>query len=230
MVSHFPNGVSDDRLGLNYDFPALNSSRTYGILQNGSEYLAGNYTVTTTGSGTATITAGKGGLLTLTNGASNADNIFLQWKGGNSTTIEPFLFEANKKIVFKTRFKVDNVTNSQLVFGLQKTDTTPLAVSDGVYFLKVNSTASVSLILAKSSTLTTLASVATVVNDTFIELAYYYNGAGKIEVFVNGAKTVTQTDLTNLPTVPLTLSYGVQNASAVSRVLSINYIHSQGEF
>ncbi len=34
----------------------------------------------------------------------------------------------------------------------------------------------------------------------------------------------------NLPTVPLTLSYGVQNASAVSRVLSINYIHSQGEF
>ncbi len=43
MVSHFPNGVSDDRLGLNYDFPALNSSRTYGILQNGSEYLAGKH-------------------------------------------------------------------------------------------------------------------------------------------------------------------------------------------
>lgn len=230
MVSHFPNGISNDRTGTHYDFPALNPSKIYGISQKGNEYLTGNYTVTTTGSGTATLVSGKGGVLTLTNGASNNDNIFLQWKGGNATTIEPFLFESNKKLVFKARLKVDSVTNSQIVIGLQKTDTTPLAVSDGVYFIKVNASSAFSLVLAKSSTLTTLASVATMADDTFIELAYYYNGAGKIDIFVNGVKTSSTTTLTNLPIVPLTLSYGVQNASAASRVLSVNYIHAQAEF
>lgn len=230
MVSHFPSGISDDKTGTHYDFPALNPSRVYGISQKGNEYLAGNYTITTTGSGTATLVSGKGGVLTLTNGASNNDNIFLQWKGGNATTIEPFVFEANKKFVFKTRLKVDNVTNSQIVIGLQKTDTSPLAVSDGVYFIKAASSALFSLVLAKNSTLTTLTSVATIVNDTFIELAYFYNGAGKIEIFVNGVKTSSTTTLTNLPTTTLTLSYGVQNATAASRVLSINSINAQGEF
>jgi hypothetical protein len=230
MVSHFPSGITDDRTSVHYDFPALNPSRVYGISQNGDEYLAGNYTVTTTGSGTATIVSGKGGLLTLTNGASNGDNIFLQWKGGNATTVESFLFEANKRLVFKSRFKVDNVTNSRIVIGLQSTDTTPLSVSDGVYFIRSSSTASFSLVLAKAGTLTTIASIGTMVNDTFIELGFYYNGKNKIEIFVNGVKTTTATDLTNLPIVPLTLSFGVQNGSGVSRVMSINYIHAHGEF
>lgn len=230
-ITHFPSGLTNVRAGsggVYNDFPNLDQTKYYGISQWGNEYASGNYTVT--GTGAVSIVSGKGGLLTLTNSATNSENTFLQWKGGNSATIEPFVFEAGKKLVFKTRLKVNNSNNASLVFGLQKTDTTPLAVSDGVYFLKPSGAGAVNLILANSSTLTTLSSVATIADDTFIEIGFFYDGGTKVEVYVNGVKTATQTTLTNLPTANLTLSYGVQNASAVSRVMTLNYIQAFGEF
>ena len=97
-------------------------------------YNSGDFTITTTeagtGSATEALTSGAGGQLLLTNAAGDNDLDFLQLKG------ESFKLSSSKRAFFEARFKVSDATQSDVIMGLQITDTTPLAVSDGVYFLK----------------------------------------------------------------------------------------------
>jgi len=188
------------------------------------DYVAAEWTITETGTGTRAVGNLDGGVLVITNAAADDDANFLQWSGAtNAATVETWKFEAGKELWFKARFKLSDATQSDFVMGLQITDTTPLAVTDGLYFLKADGSATLNLLATLNSTSTTTA-VGTLVSDTYVTVGYHYDGYSNIEVFLNDTR-VANSVTTNLVTdEELTISFGVQNGEAVAKVLSVDYI------
>ena len=111
----------------------------YGYFNDFVQYNASDWTITTTeaggGSASEGITSGAGGQLLISNDDAASDSDFLQLKG------EPFKLSTSKRAYFSARFKVNDVDQNDFIIGLQITDTTPLDVSDGVYFISVDGSA-----------------------------------------------------------------------------------------
>jgi hypothetical protein len=108
--------------------------------------------------------------------------------------------------------------------GLQVTDTTPLAVANGVFFIKNDGAATVDFVLTKASASTTNSAVTTLADDTFIRLGFYYDGASMF-YFANGSLAGSSV-VTNLPlsTTNLTVSFALQNGEAVAKTMTVDYI------
>lgn len=181
-------------------------------------------TITGATSTSSIITGADGGVLLITPGTVDDDNFFLQWKGGmGTTTAETWKFEAGKPLWFKCRFKAADATQSDIVIGLQITDTSPLSVTDGVYFLKLDGSTTVNLLVTKNSTSTTTAA-ATLANDTYVTLAFFYNGSDRIDIFLNDVKVAASVTTNLVDDEELTISFGIQNGSAGAKTLSVDYI------
>lgn len=227
--SRFPNGITN--VGKTSDMGMLgmpDPTQYHTYFNDFDHYISTDWVVTTTeagaGSATEAISDADDGRLLLTNAAGDNDNDFLQWAGGSDTdALETFLFEAGKKLFFKTKFQVSDATESDVVVGLQITDTSPLAVSDGVYFLKADGSTTMNLLVTKNSTSTTTAA-ATMADATDVVLAFYYDGVSSIKIFADGVHVGTSVT-TNLPDdEELTISFGIQNGAAAAKTMSIDYI------
>lgn len=174
--------------------------------------------ITNTGAGTIALTDGDSGLLLITNAAADDDRVFAQKKG------ESFKYEAGKPLLFSARFKVSDATQSDFVMGLQITDNTPLAVSDGIWFQKDDGDAFLDFHVAKGSAQTDATAIATVVADTFLTVQFAYDGEKGIDYGVNGVK-LGSTVLTNAPdTEELTVSFGIQNGEAVAKTMTVDFV------
>ena len=185
-------------------------------------YTAGDWVVTETdSSATEALTAGDGGLLLITNTAADNDLVALQ------KTPAAWTFTAGKKTFFRCRFKVSDATQSDVVFGLQVVDTTPLDVTVGIYFLKADGAATVDVICRKNATTgsTSAAAVATLANDTFIELGFYYDGESKVQYEVNGS-VLGSLDASSsyLPDTTCTVSFAIQNGEGVAKTMTVDYV------
>jgi len=186
-------------------------------------YVAGDWVVTETDSGaTQALTAGDGGLLLITNTAADDDLVALQ------KTPADWSFTSGKKTFFRARFKVSVATQSDLVIGLQVVDTTPLDVTDGVYFLKADGSTAVSVICRKNATTgsTSASAITTLANDTFVELGWYYDGDSKVYYEVNGS-VLGSLDASSafLPDANVTVSFALQNGEAVAKTMTVDYIY-----
>lgn len=219
----YPNGITtvpkSNPLGM-FGMPDPTEWHVY--FNDFDTYVAGDWTITTTeaGAGDATeaLTDADHGVLLITNDAADNDNDFFQKVG------ESFLFASGKKLFFKARFKVSDATQSDFVMGLQITDTSPLAVTDGVYFMKDDGDANLDFHVTKNSTSTSATAVHTVVSDTYLTVAFYYNGKDAVEYFVDDVKKGTLAT-TNLPDDEvLTISFGLQNGEAVAKTMSLDFI------
>lgn len=220
--TRFPGGLNNSNPSATlsqYGLPDPSKWHTY--FNDFDTYVAADWTITTVGSGTRALGALDGGVLVVTNSAADDDSNFFD-KVGSS-----FLLEAGKKAFFKARFKVNDATQSDFVMGLQVTDTTPLDVTDGIYFLKSDGSAALSVICRKDATTgsTSASNIFTVLDDTYMILGWYYDGKGSLAYFVNGAQMGTlDASASFLPDSVLTVSFGVQNGEAVAKVLSTDYI------
>jgi len=174
--------------------------------------------ITNTGTGTIALTDVLGGCLLLTNAAADNDALFVQKKG------ECFKFTAGKKVFFKARFKVSDATESDFIIGLQITDTTPLDVTDGVFFQKDDDDALLDFHVEKNNTATDKTAIATVVSDTFLEVGFYYDGVSEITYFVDGVKKGTAAVTNLVDDEELTVSFGIQNGEAVAKTMTVDYI------
>jgi flavoprotein len=183
-------------------------------------YVSGDWTVTKTGAGgSAALTDVVNGFLLLTTDTADNDNVFLQKLG------ESFLFQSGKRLGFEARLKVSNATQCDFIMGLQKTDTTPLAVSDGVYFIKNDDVATLDFVVVASSTATTTSAIATLANDTLVTIGFYYDGSSTLNYYVNRV-LVSSSAITNLPTTEeLCVSFGIQAGSAGAKTMSVDYIY-----
>jgi hypothetical protein len=174
---------------------------------------------------TEAIANADGGRLLLTMAATDDSSSSLQWSGDDATgVVETFKFQAGKELWLKAKFQVSDVTQSDFVIGLQIGDTTPLAVTDGVYFRKDDGDSDLDLVVIKGSTATTTTIAGALANATDVTIGYYYNGKNAVELFVNDVKRGTSV-ITNLPdTEELTVSIHMQNGEAVAKTMSLDYL------
>ena len=224
LVTRFPNGVTNvaDN-ALFADMVQPDPTKFHTFFDDFDTYTAGDWVVTETQAGaTQALTAGDGGLLLLTNSAADDDLVALQ------KTPAAFTFTSGKKTFFRCRFKVSDATQSDVVIGLQVVDTTPLDVTDGVYFLKADGSTAVSVVCRKNATTgsTSASSVATLADDTFISLGFAYDGEGKVYYEVNG-NVVGSLDGSSafLPDTTCTVSFAIQNGEAAAKTMTLDYIY-----
>ena len=229
MTTHFTSGVtnvsSDGTLGKS-KAPAPHKYHSY--FNDFDTYLASDWTITTTedgtGSATEALTDGDGGILLVTNAAGDNDHDFFQ------LVKEGFKYESGKQLAFHVRFKTNDATQSDIVAGLQLTDTTPLDVTDGIFFLKSDGAATISFIVEKDSTQSTLTLPNSLADDTFMTLGFVYDPKDqKFHVYQNNVLAGTVVS-TNAPdNEELTVSFGIQNGAAAAKTLSVDYIGAHKE-
>ncbi len=183
-------------------------------------YTAGDWTVTNSGTATEALTDEDGGVLLLTHDATTDDNTcFLQKPG------ESFTFESGKKLWYKARFKHSDATQSDILFGLVVTDTTPLTNANGVYFQKDDGDALIDFHVTEDSTTSSLTGIGTLVDATYIVLGFYYDGVSKIYVYVNDTEVGQVTTTTTMPTTELKISFATQTGDAVgTKTMSVDYV------
>lgn len=208
-------------LRLDRDLPRSQRREFFDDFDN---YTAADWTITETGTGTRAVQNETGGVLKITNGASDDDANFLQWSGNTlASTAETWKFVTGKPLYFGARVKLSDATQSDFVFGLQITDTTPLAVSDGVYFRKDDGDAYLDFVVIKDSTAST-ATAAYTMDTSYHNLEAYYDGGYYFTAYVDGV-AVAKLALTNMvDDEELSLSFGIQNGEAVAKSLSIDWI------
>jgi len=225
MSTNFENGVTNqkttDLLGP-YQVPDPSVAHTF--FNDFDTYNASDWTVTETNAGaTQAINNEDGGVLLITNTSADNDLAALQ------LSKETFKFESGKELFFKARFKTSDATQSDLVMGLQITDTTPLSVTDGVYFKKDDGSAALDFYVTKNSTSSSASAITTLTNNSYITVGFYYNGKDSVQYFA-GTDAVSpnylgKLGITNLPDdEELTISFAIQNGEAVAKTLSVDYI------
>ena len=229
MTTHFTSGVTnvgtDSTLG-KLKAPAPHKYHQY--FNDFDTYLASDWTITTTEDGTGSaseaLADGDGGVLLVTNAAGDNDHDFFQ------LVKEGFKFESGKQIGFHVRFKTNDATQTDIVAGLQLTDTTPLDVTDGIFFLKSDGAATISFIVEKDSTQSTLTLPNSLADDTFMTLGFIYDPKDqKFHVFQNNVLAGTVVS-TNAPDdEELMLSFGIQNGAAAAKTLSVDYVGAYKE-
>lgn len=219
MSTRFPGGLTTAKktepMG-DFILPT-DMSKAHIYTEDFDTYTAADWTVTEVGVATQTLGDKDGGQLVLVNAAAD-DNSTFQFLNGES-----FLFETGKKLWFDCRISVNDATQSDLLCGLQIKDTTPLDVSDGVFFIKDDASTTMSLRVEKNNTDTTT-TVATMADGVFIRLSFFYDGVDSIKIFADGSQVATSVT-TNLPDDEiLTISFGVQNGEASAKDAAVDYI------
>lgn len=225
-TTNFPNGVTNvlDSVAMgSYVHPDPTSLHTW--FDDFDDFDVLQWTLTDVGVGSLAVGNEDGGVLVITNAAADDDHNFLQWAGVTSgATVETFLFEERKEVWVKTRFKVNDATQSDVYAGLYVTDVTPVAgIADGVYFRKADGETTVNLVVAKDST-ETVTAVGDLADDTYVTLAYHYNGTDEIDVFFNDARVAVSVT-TNLPDdEELAISFGIQNGAGAAKSMNLDYL------
>lgn len=224
MTTRFPNGITTaTKPAPMGEFILPDVTSVHIFMEDFDYYTAADWTVTEVGVATQALADGDGGLLLVTNAAADDDSSFNQKVG------ESFTFETGKRAWFDCRFQVSDATQSDVVIGLQITDTTPLDVSDGVFFLKADGAATIDLLVEKDNTATTTSAVATLVDATDIRLSFFWNGVDAVRIYANGVQVGTSVT-TNLPDdEALTVSFGIQNGEASAKTMTIDYVMAAKE-
>ena len=219
------NSESVDSLGYQLPVPAPYSMISY--FNDFLTYVAGDWTITETEAGAgdasqalSSALAAAGGALVITNDAADDDNVFMQLKG------EAFRWSSTVPMWFACKFKVSDATQSDLAIGLQITDTSPLDTTDGLFFYKADGSAVLTFRAEKDDTATST-NVATLANDTFVTVGFFYEPKdGLFHIFVNDVEVATSVNTNAVDNEDLTVSIGIQNGEAVAKVLTVDYIYA----
>jgi hypothetical protein len=209
-------------------------TRYYNDFIFGQDYAAADWTITTTeaGAGSATealATDEDNGALLITN--DDADNDMDQLQQVQET----WVIASGRKAGFAAKFKVSDADNVDMILGLCITDTSLIAgLSDGVYFNIADGSTDLTLVAEKDSTATTLTSVATMADDTYVEVGFHYDGNSTITAFTRDSDTdgwgKKGTITTNLPdNENLCISIALQNGEAAAKSMTIDYIDVRQE-
>jgi hypothetical protein len=157
-------------------------------------------TIVETGGGgdsTATLTDVQGGALLIT--TDNAEDDGYKMQLGDAGGGESVALSGDYPLYFGTRFKINDVDQTDVLAGFAVTDTAALdGVDTALYFRSVDGSASLYVVLEKDTN-ESATSVATLADDTYITLEMLYFDHN-LEVYVDGslAATIADTD-TNFP-------------------------------
>ena len=247
VPTRLPAGLSIERVGSLFgNLRTINPFRLFSDVTDFADYIATDWT-TTTSTGSTALVAGNGGLVTQTTAATGND---IQFNLDNPADIA---FVPGSQSWFAVNVVLPDSLNPGAQFGLQ-TGGTPFAPTDGVYFTKVAASRSINLNIAKASVVSTLAGVATFADGVPMTLGFYYDGKAipTLYVFANdvsgisvppgtatpfggqqkasaGALATSGVLLTNLPTANLSRGFGIQTASAAVKTMTTDFIGVMAE-
>ena len=176
--------------------------------------------------GSETVSDASNGILAVTASAGDDDSVFFQWKGYSnvSTASEIFTLESTKKLWFKSKFKVSNTGDSDFIIGLQSADTTPLTSPvDSVIWKSDDGDdyADFQIYKGSAASLNDTA-IATMVDDTYVTVGFYWDGVDTIQYFYNDLLQGSNT--ADNPTAAMSPIFGVQNGSAAARIMTVDFI------
>jgi hypothetical protein len=177
-----------------------------------STTTAAGCTVTQTNGTLVTTDSVSGGAVRFTLGGADNDKVQVQ------SFSELFKFASAWPAYFGVKFALTATDDNDVHFGLIIRDTDfSDGVTDGVYFRLVDTSAVVSFVLEKNSAETT-AELATLANATAYTLEFFYDGAGYVHAYYNGAlvTSVATTNANWCNDEDLAFSLGVQAGSAAA--------------
>lgn len=187
LVTRFPNGITNVAVGDIFNELQVPDPTKYHIyFEDFDTYAAGDWTVTETqAAATQALSGGNGGLILLTNSTTDNDINQIQ------NAIANFTCTYGKKQFMKCRFKLNEVLQSDFAIGLQNPNvdgTTLATATDGVFFLKADGAATVDIYYRKDNTTgsSSASAIATLVDDTYIELACFHDGVDRLYYAVDG--------------------------------------------
>lgn len=160
-----------------------------------------------------------GGVLLVTTSGNEDDGLQMQLKG------EAFKLASGKPLYFGCKVKISEATQSDLMIGLCIQDSGPDilgAVSDGIYFRKIDGTTTCNFVLEKNASETATAAWTAATTD-YVTLEFYFDGTN-VDFYVDGVKG-TRPVTTNLcDDEELTVSFAFLNGSAQSNTCRIDWI------
>ena len=232
--SRLPNGLSTDfPWGPLGDLGAPNPFK-YNLWADDFQtlsYLVNSVVVS--GAGTVVSGAGDGGIVVLTTAALAAD--FASFQVPNNFIFRPAI-KAGKKMFFMARLKVSDAVNAAFIVGLVQRSATPMVVTDGIYFSKATGAANnLNVISMNASAPTTQAvptSAYTLANDTYLDLAFYVNRAGEIQIFASAdfwnkpsteAKGPVASFKPAITTNGMTVGLTVQSGNAGAKTMTVDF-------
>lgn len=230
MPTHFLGGVSTAAVGNplhQFGMPDPTKWQVYfddfHVLPTAASPATHVLTAVSVGTGTSAATLLDAGLgvVRITTAANENDGLWVQ------TVNEPFLLVQGKKTFVKVRFQVGDAIESDMVFGLHSTSTTPQAATTRFLFESVDGAAAIYFNNDNNTTDTDSSTVATLADDTFITLAAYYNGAGIIQLYANDVQTATMGTTASPITVTgaeMAVGWGYLNGAAGAETTDIDYI------
>lgn len=200
-------------------------------------FTAAQWTVTETQAGATQAIAnpGDGGLVALVNSAADNDLNAIQ-RVAAGVTGESWTLNPAKKLWGRFVIAASEATLIDWVAGLQITDATPLAVSDGLFFRKPEAGTAISLVAVKDSVESLLA-VGTALGTGAVGATGALTGAMTLDFFWDGQGATngrlyagyqgsvvgfSQPGVSFPDDEALTLSFAVQNGSAAARTLWID--------
>jgi hypothetical protein len=238
-VTRFPNGVVNQAensiFGGALPFPVNLGYHQFN--DEFFEFTAAQWTVTETQAGATQAIAnpGNGGIIALVNTAADDDLNAIQ-RVAAGITGEAWLLDPAKKFWARFVIGVSEDTQVDFIAGLQITDTTPLAVSDGFFFRKSDGSTTINLVACKNATEATLA-VGTALVGTLpasglltnaMTLDFFWDGQGVTDGRLYGALNNVVAGYMNPGSASfcddeaLTLSFAVQNGDANARSMWID--------
>ena len=225
--TRYSNGVStNDAQYLNGNFPlpapfTTSGSSLTGVAQYANDFTSSVAEYTVTGSSSAIALAdGNGGIAVLTPGGTTTASAAYK-------TASNVAFVAGNQVWFSTRIKASLVSGTKAFYvGLRNGS----AVTNGLWFAKAASSTSVNLVSTVASVATTLVTgVATAVDDTFLELGYYFDGVDLLVYSDNVvvARVTAPVIGTNIPSV--NLGPVMQITPTATDTLTVDYISASVE-
>jgi hypothetical protein len=159
----------------------------------------------------------------------STDNNFAQLRQNGS----PWRYVAGKRLWFFVRFRMQDVNDGEVFFGLAlEGDTNFLSTlpTDGIFFEKAEAATDFDLHAHKNGVSTEKAAVcgAALADTTWYELGFVVNSGGDIIPYYNGTKKTSKIISAGDANIPndedLAVYFGVQTGAAATRYLDVDWL------
>lgn len=139
---------------------------------------------------------------------------------------ESFQISTTSKIIFEVRMKVNDVSETDWLFGLCTTDTDVLGgCNDSIAFRCLDSTGDIDAVTEDDTNETVTDTGSDLADDTPVVLRIEIDGVSEARFYVNGVlKATHQTNLPDTGTY-LTPTMCIRNDGAVAQKMWVDYIH-----
>lgn len=174
------------------------------------------------------IAAGDGGLLELTPNNAAGDNILLQLGDGTNGKFT-FALAADRRAWQLARIKVDVAAEALPIVGMSTVIADPWAALANDFIGFVPSSDDLLFVVRRGGTTSSNNVVATLESDTFVDLAWYYDGNDSVYVYVDDVLIET-VDVTSsaeadlLPTGNLSPTFGVECTTTDAHSMFVDYL------